>query len=194
MKLSLPLRLCGDITLANLILAFLMGCLVVGCGYHFRATQQPVGIKIDSLAIPMIASTSSDLGLEADFTQIVREEFISHARIPIVPEDKAHTVLTGRIYEIRTYPIAYRTQQQTVQGIESTFEVTSSRRLKIKMDIKLTDRRTGKVIWQERAMEDLATFAVSVDPLVTQFNQRVALDAIARRIAERIYSLTVERF
>jgi hypothetical protein len=84
--------------------------------------------------------------------------------------------------------------QQIVQGNPSTFEVTSSRRLRIKLDVKLTDMNTGKVIWQDKAMEDIATFGVSADPLQTQFNQQVALDAIARRIAERIYSLTVERF
>lgn len=176
------------------ISAFLVGCLVVGCGYHFRADGQPVGITIESLAIPMIESTSSNLGFEADFIRIVREEFISHARIPIVPKNEAHTVLTGRIYEIRTWPISYRVNQQIVQGNPSTFEVTSSRRLRIKLDVKLTDRNTGKVIWHERAMEDIATFAVSEDPLQTQFNQQVALLVIARRLAERIFLKTMERF
>jgi hypothetical protein len=44
-------------------------------------------------------------------------------------------------------------------------------------------------------MEEMAIFEVSEeDPLVTQFNQRLALELIARALADRIFLKTMERF
>nr|NIR16377.1 hypothetical protein [Desulfobacterales bacterium] len=108
--------------------------------------------------------------------------------------EQAQAVLSGRVYEIRTVPLSYRVEQQTVGGVVTTFQETTSRRLILKLDIRLTDTDTGKVIWHEKAMEEMAIFEVSPDPLVTQFNQRVALEFIARELADRIFLKTMERF
>ena len=175
-----------------LIIVFLIGC--TGCGYHLRATGEPMGIKIESLAIPLMTSTSSYKGFEADFTRIIREEFISHAKVPILPEDRAQVILTGRIYETRFQPLTYNLQQQTVGGEVTTHETTSSRRMKISLDVQLTDRATGKVIWHEKSLKEEASFMVGADPLANRFYQQQALQKISRRLAKRIYLKTMERF
>lgn len=174
----------------------LSGCLtlMVGCGYHFRATGEPVGIQIESLAIPMITSTSSQTGFEADFTKVIREEFISHGKIPLVSEAGAHAVLIGRIYNIETEALSYDYQQHTVGGYSTTHEVTKSRRLKIRLDMQLIDKRNNRVIWHEKAMEERASFEVDADPIATRYHQRQALEKIARRLAKRVYLKTAERF
>ena len=166
----------------------------MGCGYHLRATGEPMGIKIESLAIPLMTSTSSNKGFEADFTRIIREEFISHARVPMLPREKAQAVLTGRIYDTRFRPLTYSLQQQTVGGEITTHETTSSRRMKISLDIQLTDRASGKVIWREKSMKEEASFIVGMDPLANRYYQQQALQKIARRLAKRIYLKTMERF
>ena len=158
----------------------------VGCGYHLRATGEPLGIKYNGLAIPLMTSTSSTIGFEADFTRIIRQEFISHAKISFVPEERAQAVLTGRIFDIKTEPLTYHTQ--------NGYQVTRSRRLKVKLDIRLTDRLTGKVIWHEEAMVEEASFIVRTDPLENRHNQQQALESIARAMAKRIYLNTMERF
>jgi hypothetical protein len=91
-------------------------------------------------------------------------------------------------------PLSYRVEQQTVSGVVTTYEETRSRRLILKLDMRLTDTKMGKVIWHEKAMEEMAIFEVSEDPLVTQFNQRLALEIIARELANRIFLKTMERF
>lgn len=166
----------------------------MSCGYSFRATGEPLGIKLESLAIPMIESTSSEIGFEAAFTRIVRNKFIAQGKVPLVSVEKAQAVLTGRVYEIWTEPISYETTQQTVSGVVTNFEVTRSRRLRLTLDMRLTDTRTGKVIWHEKAMQEKAIFAVSEDPLETQYNQRLAEEYIARQLADRIFLKTMERF
>ena len=165
-------------------------CLMAGCGYHFRAGGEPVGITLENLAIPLFTSTSTDIGFEANFTRIVREEFISHAKVPLVPEETARTVLVGRIIEIRTDPIGY----DTVNYPSGGFTVTKTRRLKIRLDVQLMDRVQGKVIWHDASIEERSSFQVETDPLATRFSQEQALEKLARRAAIKMYQRTMERF
>jgi hypothetical protein len=152
-------------------------------------------MTIDSIAIPMIESTASERGVEPDFTRIIRQEFISLARVPLSPESEAQAVLTGRIYRIETHPLGFNVQQEDlIGGDTASFSVTNSRRLTIRMDAKLTDKQTGKVIWHDSHMEEKSRFDVDVDPLVNRRNEQLALERIARLMARRMYQLTMERF
>ena len=172
----------------NLQFSILMALLLMsGCGYNLQATKQPKGIRISSLAIPLMASPSSSLGFEGDFTMMIRKEFVSHSQVPLVSKDQAAFVLIGKVSDIKTEPLSYKITS-------STFEVTSSRWLKIKLAAKLLDQTNGKVIWNDEQMEEKASFAVDSDPLKTAYNQRIAVKAIARLLAEKLYLKTMERF
>jgi hypothetical protein len=175
-------------------MALVSVCLLLGCGYRFRATGEPLGIQLESLAIPLVPSPSSNLGFEAVFTRIIREEFISHGNVPLLPADKAQALLKGSITDIRTDAVSFESREVTVRGRATTYSVTASRLLRVRLDMRLIERESGKVVWREPAMEERATFAVSPDPLVTRFNREQALEKIALRFAKRIYLKTMERF
>jgi len=176
------------------VFLILLGALIAGCGYQFRASGEPMGIRLENLAIPLFASTSSEVGFEADFTRVIRDEFISHARVPLVSEDRAEKVIVGQIYEVRTDPLTYSSRESTVSGDVTSYEVTRSRNLRVTLDVRLVDKRQGKVIWQDRNMRDSVSFAVDPDPLVTRYNQKIALERMASRMAKKIYLNTMERF
>jgi outer membrane lipopolysaccharide assembly protein LptE/RlpB len=110
--------------------------LLFGCGYHFRADGEPMGGDIPSLAIPLMESTSSTLGFESDFTKIIRDEFISHSNVPLVPQDEAALILEGKIKEIRTESPTYDITQNNVRGEDTYYAVTNSRRLWIILDAR----------------------------------------------------------
>ncbi|MFC1891464.1 LPS assembly lipoprotein LptE [Thermodesulfobacteriota bacterium] len=178
-----------------LLMFFLSTSLFVsGCGYRFREAGEPVGIDIGSIAIPMMSSTSSETGFEADFTGVIREEFINNSKIPIVSAAKADAVLTGRIYDISTQAITYDVTEQTISGQTVSYETTSSRRLIIMLDVKLVDKSSGKTIWYESAMKDEARYDVGTDPLSNRYNQQQALKEVAGLIAKKIYLKTLDRF
>jgi hypothetical protein len=178
----------------RIILICIVSCLGFGCGYHFRPAGRPIGIAPDSIAIPLFSSTSSFMGIEGEFTRIVREEFMRHSRVRIETKDKAQTLLSGRIYSIATEPLAYTITQQTIHGYLSTDEVTSSRTLKVRLDVKFIDTGTGSTIWHDSNLTGEAIYSVSADPLQNRYNQRQALISIARDLATRVYSRTMERF
>jgi len=168
-----------------LVLGLLTG--LCGCGYQLQATNTPKGIQIPSLAIPMMPSPSSSLGFEADFTMMIRKAFVSHSQIPLTSRDQAAFILLGEVREIDTEPLSYRVSHES-------FEVTSSRWLKITLAVKLMNRADGEIVWDDEAMEEKAPFTVDSDPLRTRYNQRKAARRIAQLLAERIYLRTMERF
>ena len=177
-----------------IFLISISGCLTLGCGYHFRAAGKPIGVSLESIGIPLFSSTSSFMGFEGEFTRVVREEFIRHSRVRIESKDNAQAVLSGRIYSLKTEPLAYTITQSTIHGFSSTDEVTRSRTLKIGLDVKLTDTGTGKIIWQDSNLTGKADYTVSADPLTDRYNQRQALISIAQDLATKIYARTMERF
>ena len=177
-----------------LLLVWLSFSTVAGCGYHFKRTGDPSTVQYRSLAIPLIESTSSTLGFEGEFTRVIREEFASHIKLPLVSRENASAILTGKIYEIKTEALSYDLMQETVEDKIITYEMTNSRRLIIKLDARLVDGSSGEVIWEDRDMEEKATFVVSADPMSTRYYRRQALKEMARRLAKRLYLKTIERF
>jgi hypothetical protein len=168
--------------------------MAYGCGYHFRAVDKPAGGGIQSLAIPLIKSTSTSLGFEGDFTTIIREEFARRSKVPLVAREEASAVLIGTVFQIKTEPVSYDIIRTTIEGEETRYEVTNQRWLEIELNAKVVDRASGKPIWQDKKMTERATFVVSTDPLTNRFNQRMAAREMARRFAKRIYLKTMERF
>ena len=171
------------------ILLLMMFCVfwISGCGYQLQATGKPLNLTISSMAIPLMETPSSDIGFEGDFTKMIRRAFVSHSQIPLVSKEKAAAVLIGKVTDIKTEPLSYRVTDET-------FDVTTSRWLKIRLSAKLVERGTGKAIWNDPNMVEKASFTVDSDPLKTRYNQRRATKKIAQLLAERIYLKTMERF
>jgi hypothetical protein len=177
-----------------LLITIAVMLLYNGCGYHFRADGKPIGIEMNSIAIPLVTSSSSEKGFEADFTRMLREEFISHSKVAIVKTEEADMILKGRIVHIETAPLSYDSREYEAGGRKVTHETTNSRRIKIRLDISLVERATGKSIWHDGNMEEDAMFNVENEPLATQYNQQQALIKIAGLLSKRIYLKTMERF
>ena len=176
------------------ILIFALCSSLFGCGYHFRSVGSSLNVNLESIAILPFSSSSSYAGIEDDFTGVVRQEFITRSKVRLVEEKRAQAVLRGRLYSVTTEPLTYTINQQTIHGLLATDKVTSTRILKVRLEITLTDTATEQILWQDDNLTEKASFQVSSDPLTTQHNQRLALISIARDLAARIYSRTMERF
>jgi len=168
--------------------------ILFGCGYHFNLSGTSLRGGLHTLAIPTVQSSSTLAGLEGDFTNIIRREFLSHSTIPIVSRKRASAVLVGKIERVDTSPLSYDIQKQTVGGTTVSYETTSLRRIRVKMSIKMVNKGTGQVLWEDHDMEEKASYTLSNDPVENQYRERAALKEIARLLAKRIYLKTVDAF
>ncbi len=177
------------------ILSILFIFSITSCGYYLVETGEAVGVEIESLAIPLMTSTSSTIGFEADFTSIVRAEFITHSKIPILSVEEARMVLTGHIYDITAKPMSYNIVTNENFDTDISYETTNSRQLTVKLDAKLTDSVTGEVIWHSKSLQASATYSLSLtDPVAEEYNQKQALITIANILSKTLYQKTMERF
>jgi outer membrane lipopolysaccharide assembly protein LptE/RlpB len=180
--------------LVGSILLVLSIVLVAGCGYHVRKGGKPLGLKIQSIAIPLVKSPASTLGFEGDFTRVIRQEFISHSSLELVPRDRADAILLTNVTRINTESIGYDITRNTIQNHTIDYAVTNRRRMWVRVDARLIDGKSGAVIWEEKGIREQADFAVSEDPLVTRYNRKLAVESIALNVANRLFAMTMERF
>lgn len=164
------------------------------CGYHLRPAGGSIGTNFESIAIPILSSPSSFVGVEGDLTRIIRDEFITHSKVELLSKDEAQGILYCQIHSIQTTPLTYSLSRQNIHGYDSTEKTTNSRTLKVTVGVKLEDRRTGKIIWRNQKLTEDAPFQIGKDPLSMLHNQRRAFISIAHSLAKRIYSNTMERF
>ncbi len=175
--------------------------VLLGCGYRFSpigGSASPegggIGRQFHTIAIPMLKSSTTFPGLEADFTTAFREEFISRSGLELVPEKDADVVLEARITRITAAPSAYSVEEFTLGNLKAEYETTSRRTLKVRLWARLIHRGSGRVIWEEARMEERGTYQVGSDPLLNLHNERQAYLDIGRRLARRVFLKTVERF
>ncbi|HDR13880.1 MAG TPA: hypothetical protein ENN79_00045 [Desulfobacteraceae bacterium] len=183
--------------LKNLLCALLITFFTVGCGYSISSPGAPAGPAVSGitgLAISLVESPSSSLGFEAEFTRMVRKEFISYSGVPLMPEPEAPYILECRITEISTRARRYQSTRTTLHGEEHVYWRTSGRRMSVDMDARLVEKATGNVIWHDESIVETADWNLGADPLADRDAQRAALRRLAERVAVKLYSRTVDRF
>jgi len=138
-------RLSG-IVLNQIACLIIIFALISGCGY---STKSLISRKINSIYIPVFDNITFRRGLEFELTKAVKDEIMSKTNLRIVQKDNADTILTGKIMKVTE---GILTQDIADNIIES--------RLTIYVDIKLEDRRTGRVLISENDLKNSAEFIV----------------------------------
>jgi hypothetical protein len=133
--------------LRNLVLLSL-ACVsfvaLAGCGYRpvARGGGAPTGTTAatrPSLAIPLFANRSTEIGLESLFANTFIETFGHSQALRVTSRsEKADLVLEGKIDSVAYSSTAY-------------FNINRSlvRRVTIRVEVQLKRRSTGKVIWKD---------------------------------------------
>jgi len=162
---------------------FLFLALVLSaCGYHFPGGGSGLPPHIKTIAVPVFANQTQEVGIENDFTNQVVFEF-TRSGILKVEAPPADSTLNGRIQAILIRPVAYSRQV-----------VATERRVTLRLSVRLTDTATGNVLWEDGNMVDNEVFAVAADALSTETNRREAIRRISERMALEIHNRALENF
>lgn len=127
-------------TLGFLLVTCLVLLIMAGCGYRpVGRAGLPAGTERPVLAIPLFTNRSTEVGLESVFANSFIETFgrCKVLRLTTRPEN-ANLVLEGKISTVTKSSVAF-------------FDINRSlvRRVTIRVDLQLTNRDTGKVIWKD---------------------------------------------
>jgi Lipopolysaccharide-assembly len=152
---------------------------LASCGYHIAGKADLVPKNIHSIAIPPFANTTLRYKLTDRLPEAISQEFIARTRYQIVNDPgQADAVLRGAVVNFLAFPILF----DQVTGRASGLQVN------VTMQVSLTERATGKVIFSrpnyvysdryEIAVTNTNQYFEESEPALERLSHKVAADVV----------------
>lgn len=170
---------------ASAALAILLFALMTACGYHVAGRADLVPKSVDTIAVRTFVSGSNRYKMSDKVQQAISRELISRTRFHVVRDPaEADAVLEGSIGNIVIYPVVFdpQTLKTTVVQISGSVQAT------------LTDRKTGKVIYNLPGMNVQNNYQLSEYANQYFDESDLALDRMATDIARTLVTGMLENF
>jgi hypothetical protein len=119
----------------SLFLILILG----GCGYRPMGAEGPGSKGAPSLAIPLFANRSTEVGLETIMANAMINTFAQSKAVRVVPGDGvADLVLEGKVRSVDNASVAF-------------FDITRSavRRVTLRVELVLRQKSNDKIIWKD---------------------------------------------
>ncbi|HPX40819.1 MAG TPA: LptE family protein [Candidatus Hydrogenedentes bacterium] len=122
----------------------MMAACAAGCGY---STHSTLDAQYQTIAVPAFKNLSREYDLQAPLTNAVIRKFMADSRLEVTPLDKADLILEGVILDYDRKGLTYDSDDEVTQFL--CFVTAGAR---------LTDARTGKVLWEDDQLVGETTF------------------------------------
>ena len=165
--------------------AALLALVAASCGYHLSGLKNqtfPADVRL--IAIPVFTNETRRAEIEQRITESLLDEFIKRGDYQTQPQRAgADAVLEGAVTGYSTAPVAL---SQT--GRAQRLEVVVQAR------VRLTDMRSGKVLWSQEHFIFRGQYDVDQSAAGSFDREIVAIDRIARGVAETVVTSVLEGF
>ena len=179
---SFPLCLCVSVAM-----------LLSSCGYHVggTGTRLPPGLKV--IAVPAFENRTTRYRIEQRMTQAVVHEFLARTKYRIVAtESSADAVLHGEITSFEAAPAVFDTTSSP--ALNSTTARATTMLVTVHMVVRLEERETKKVLYQNDNYLFREPYEISTDPATFFDEQGPALERMSRDFASRLVADILENF
>lgn len=123
------------------ILSLFLIIVLTGCGYRPMGMEHSLTETTPSLAIPLFANRSTEIGMESIMANAMIQAFsqTKAVRLTTKPQD-AELVLEGKVASVENSSVAFNDILRS-----------SVRRVTIKVDFSLKRQSSGKTLWKDTA-------------------------------------------
>jgi len=136
-----------------------------------------------AISIPFLKNQVQKPDVETIFTTALVDEFVKSGIVKVVEED-AEAVVSGAITGYDLTPVSFNRN-----------DVIQEYRLTIKLQISLTSKSDGKVLWEDKNIADYEDFKVtSADITATKTAELDAIKKMAKDTARLIKERMLEDF
>ncbi len=166
----------------RLILCFLA---LTSCGYHVAGKADLVPKNVHTIAIPAFGNITTRYKLTDHLPEAISREFLSRTRYQIVnDQNQADAVLRGAVVNYIAYPTIIDQQTGRASGLQ----------VNVTLQVFLTERATGKVIYSRPSYEAHERYELSINANTYFEESDAALDRLARDVARDLVSSILENF
>jgi hypothetical protein len=164
--------------------AFALAALC-GCGYHVTGHSDLMPASIHTICVPAFSNLTVKYRLTDHLAEAIAREFISRTRYRIVSDpDQADAVVHGTVVSFVSYPTVF----DPATGRASTVE------FRVNMHITLTERATGKLLYNAPNLAMKNQYEISTNPKDYFEESDTALDRMSREVARTVVSGILENF
>ncbi len=161
-------------------------CLALGgCGYRAGSPANPLPLAVSTIAIPGFENVTSRYKLSDRMPAALTREFIARTRYRVVPDaDSADAILRGAVLNYQSFPNVVDQSSGRATGVQ----------LIVSLQLSLTERKTGKVLFSRPSMEVRNRYEISIDQNAYFEESDVALERVSREVARTVVSAVLEAF
>jgi hypothetical protein len=160
--------------LRKLVVVTWISLFFFSCGYRL-ANKNFEGGDGRTIAVPTFANRTTTYRIEQRLTEAVRRELIRRTRFKVVPGDTGDLVMTGEVLNYAAVPVIFNQQ-----GRGSAYTML------VDLNVRLTDSKTGKVIFQTEPWTFREVFELSQNSAEFVPEDPAALERLARRFAASV--------
>jgi hypothetical protein len=165
--------------------AALLCSLLCGCGYHVGGKADLLPKQVQTISVGNFNNLSSRYKLPDKLSGAITREFISRTRYQIIPDaTQADAVLTGAVTNYVAYPTIFDANTGRAAGVT----------VQVMMQLTLTERATGKVLYTRPNFEVRERYEISVDQAQYFEESDQALDRLSRDVARTVVSAVLSSF
>ena len=162
-----------------------LALMLVSCAYRFSATDNVLPKTIHTVCIPAFNNLTTRYKLTDQLPEAISREFITRTRYRVVSDSNtADAVLRGTVINYSLYPTIF----DPANGRAAFAEIH------VTMSVTLTERATGKVLFNRPNFDVRQTYQISPD--ATQYFEESdpALKRAGQEVARSVVSAVLENF
>jgi len=169
----------------KIFLVCAIACLAAGCGYHISGNSNLMPKTIHVVAVPEFANNTPRSRLGHLITADTTREFISRTRYTLVSDaNQADAVLKGTVLTANAYPII----------VDPTSGRATAVQVIVTMAFNLTDRHTGKTIYNRPNYEFRERYEITLDPQQYFDETGTAIERLSKDVGRSVVSAILENF
>ncbi|MCA2970701.1 MAG: LptE family protein [Acidobacteriaceae bacterium] len=165
--------------------ALLSALGLTGCGYHVGGKADLLPKTVRTIAIPTFGNLTTRYKISDRLGSAISREFLTRTRYQIVADpNDADATLRGSVLTYTAFP----TVVDQVTGRAAGVQVS------VVLQVTLTDRASGKVLFTRANMEVRERYEISIDQAQYFEESETALDRLSRDVARTIVSAVLSGF
>jgi hypothetical protein len=156
-----------------------------GCGYHVSGHGDLLPKKLRTVAVLPFANVTMRYKLAEHLPADITREFNRRTRYKVITDGgQADAVLTGTLVNFTAYP----TTTDPISGRATAVQAI------VQMNITLTERATGTVLFSRPGMEVRERFEISIDPQAYFDESGAAMVRLSRAVGQSVVTAVLEKF
>ncbi|MBS1859942.1 MAG: hypothetical protein JST11_31520 [Acidobacteria bacterium] len=167
------------------LIPVLLAAAASGCGYHLAGRGEMLPKTARTIAVQPFGNATVRYKLARLLPADISRELISRTRYHLIEDaSQADLVVTGVLMNFSAYPIIFDTATGRATSVQAIVNV----------QVKLTSRVDGKVLYNQQNGEYRERYEISVDPAAYFDESGTAMERLSKDVARGVVSAILNGF